>query len=128
MKEFIILDPHVLPLCPLAAPSTAGCQALRPHSTWAWRTATFPPVHSRSQESQTTLHAHTYPSDWDGASKKENGQLRRKLDRANLFQAYLSRGLQKPGEGMEAAGRTLVGAQSCFHPRDHLPPSSTLLA
>lgn len=79
MKEFIILHPTGFPL-------SSGLPLrpdILPHSQQAlwlagasghlgWPAATFPPDCSRSPESQTTRDAHTYPSDWDGASKDEN--------------------------------------------------------
>lgn len=138
MKEFIILHPTCFPS--VLSPPRSGLTSchthsrLRPQSTWAGQVAAFPPGQSGSQELQTTLHAHTCPSDWDGASKDENGQLRRKLDRTALVQAYLSGGLLKSGEGVEATGRTWVGAQTCPHSHDELAsalpcdPPSTLHA
>ena len=118
MKEFIIRHPTCfplssrLPLRPDILPHSQ--QALRlagASGHLGWPAATFPPDCSRSPESQTTLNAHTYPSDWDGSSKGENGQLRRKLHKTDLLQAYLSGGLQsrdRNGRHWEGLGGSSV--------------------
>lgn len=58
---------------------------------------------SRSPESQTTPTPHLL-SDWDGASKSENGQLRRKRNTTDsLIPGSSQQGPAESGEGMEAA-------------------------
>ena len=113
MKEFIILHPtySASPSASHPASLTAGSLARAASEHLGWAGGRLP----RSRESQTTLHTHTYPSDWNGASKDGNGQLRWKLHETDILQAYLSRGLQRLAETEAPRGR----------PRWDLRPVST---
>ena len=103
MKEFVIPQPtcSAAPSASHPASLSAGSRAPRASEHLGWAGGRLP----RSQESQTTPHAHTYPSDWDGASADGNGQLRRKLHETDIPQACLSGGLQRLAEMEAARGR-----------------------
>lgn len=109
MKEFIILHPHVLPLFP----GLVLCPDILPHSQQDLRCPSglaAPALGKRlpshgagagSEESQTTLHACTYPSDGVGAAESHSGQLRRKHSLTG-YSRLTSAGACRWGAGMEA--------------------------
>ena len=119
MKEFVILQPtcSAAPSASHPASLSAGSRAPRASEHLGRAGGRLP----RSQESQTTLHAHTYPltrtehprmgmASWGGNSTR--------LTYSRLISVGAYRGWQK----WRPAGKAWMGAQACLHPGDHLPP------